>query len=216
MTDGDDSALTIETFLPHLREAMTFAVGRWNAVKLQNFEDYFEISFQDYMARHDGKTVERTKVVSPAFCSVLNNRLEQVLQESYSVHETNGSDLQVRFNGAVRTVEQKLTTGTGESNDGFYWTGNHVSSKSGWHMLIRTLHAPSGIITHAYAGMLDYDAASSSNWKQGSGNAGQSNYGTLTVYRTDTDHLYDAIGEKESAYHPSATKVKFSLHSFES
>ena len=48
-TDTDTTGLTIQTFLPHLRDAMVFAVNRWNEGKLQHFETYFEISFQDYM-----------------------------------------------------------------------------------------------------------------------------------------------------------------------
>lgn len=212
MTETDTIGLTIQTFLPHLRDAMVFAVNRWNEIKIQQFEAFFEISFQDYVARHDdaNATAERTKVVSPPFCSLLNSRLEGVLGEGYSVRETTGSDLQIHFNGANQPVEQKLTTATGEGNDGFSWTGNHVSNKSGWHMLIRTRHTASGMITHAYAGMLDYDAATSSNWRPGGGG----NWGSLWVYRIDENHLYDAVGSKETEYHHSATKLKFSLHPF--
>lgn len=213
MTDTDTTGLTIQTFLPHLRDAMVFAVNRWNEVKLQHFETYFEISFQDYVARHDDAkaTAERTKVVSPPFCSLLNSRLEGVLGEGYSVRETTGSDIQIHFNGANQPVEQKLTTATGEDDNGFYWTGNHVSNKSGWHMLIRTRHTASGMITHAYAGMLDYDQATSSNWRR---SGGRGNFGSLWVYRSDQNHLYDAIGAKETKYTPSATRLKFSLHPF--
>ena len=77
-------------------------------------------------------------------------------------------------------------------------------------MLIRTLHTDLGMITHAYAGMLDYDQATSSNWRR----SGRGNFGNLWVYRTDQNHLYDAIGAKETEYKPNATKLKFSLHSF--
>jgi len=209
MTDTDTTGLTIQTFLPHLRDAMVFAVNRWNEVKLQDFETYFEISFQGFMERHNDNTAERTKVVSPPFCSLLNNRLEEVLGEEYSVRETTGSDLQIHFNGAIQPVEQKLTTATGEGSNGFRWSGNHVSNKSGWHMLIRTLHTDLGMITHAYAGMLDYDQATSSNWVPGGGN-----FGYLWVFRIDENHLYDAIGAKETEYHHSATRLKFSLHPF--
>jgi len=210
MTDTDTTGLTIQSFLPHLRDAMVFAVNRWNEVKLQQFESFFEISFQDYMARHDGNTMERTKVVSPPFCSILNNRLREVLGEGYTVIETIGSDLQIQFNGAIHSVEQKLTTARGEGNDGYSWAGNHISNKSGWHMLIRTLHTDSGMITHGYAGMLDYDQATSSNWRR----SGGGNFGYLSVYRIDENHLYDAIGAKETEYHQNATKLSFSLHPF--
>ena len=211
MTNTDTTGLTIQTFLPHLRDAMVFAVNRWNEVKLRHFETYFEISFQDYMTRHNGNTMERTKVVSPPFCSILNNRLEEVLGERYTVRETIGSDLQIQFNGTIQPVEQKLTTASGEGRRGFSWAGNHISNKSGWHMLIRTLHTDLGMITHAYAGMLDYDQATSSNWRQ---SGGRGNFGNLWVYRRDQNHLYDAIGAKETQYSSRTTKLKFLLHPF--
>jgi hypothetical protein len=154
--------------------------------------------------------MERTKVVSPPFCSILNNRLEEVLGERYIVRETTGSDLQIQFNGTIHPVEQKLTTASGEGSDGFTWAGNHISNKSGWHMLIRTLHTDLGMITHAYAGMLDYDQATSSNWRRNGGG----NFGNLWVYRRDQSHLYDAIGAKLINNKPNATRLKFSLHSF--
>ena len=211
MTNTDTTGLTIQTFLPHLRDAMVFSVNRWNEVKLQQFESFFEISFQAFMDRHDDNTAERTKVVSPPFCSLLNNRLEEVLGGRYTVRETIGCDLQIQFNGTIHPVEQKLTTASGEGSDGFSWAGNRISNKSGWHMLIRTLHTDLGMITHAYAGMLDYDQATSSNWRR---SGGRGNFGTLWVYRRDQNHLYDAIGAKETEYDHRATKLRFSLHPF--
>ena len=211
MINTDSPGLTITTFIPHLHNAMEFAVNHWNNVKLSQFEEFYEISFENYMARHhvSQQTQERTKVVSPPFCSILNNHLAESLGEAYAVEETVGSDLQIHFNEKTRLVEQKLTTATGEG--GFSWTGNHVSNKSGWHMLIRTKHATTGIITDAYAGMLDYDAATSSYWKGGSGSV---NFGDLTVYRADEKHLHDAIGAKQTDYPPNQKKVKFLLQSF--
>ena len=61
MTDTDTAGLTIQTLLPHLRDAMVFAVNRWNEVKLQQFESFFEISFQGFMDRHNNNTAEQRR-----------------------------------------------------------------------------------------------------------------------------------------------------------
>jgi hypothetical protein len=167
----------IQDLVDAIRQVMPEVVDEWNTTKLEQFEQLFGQSFENFF---QGKqTQEKTKLIAPIIDSVFARRVQTRLP-NFLLAEGKGQDYM--FNHVP--IESKITFGQGDS-----WTGNGYA-KTPWHLLMRFELLNTGEMTHHFAMITDL-AACQSQW---TAPGTTSNFSTLRFSIQDFDNLIPITG----------------------
>ena len=160
-----------------IRTSVPEVVMEWNTVKLPQFENLVEQTFNQYFEGR--QTQEKTKLVAPILDVVFARQMKSCLPY-FDIDEGKGRD----YCYDKTPLESKITLGQGNG-----WVGNGYA-KTPWHILMKFDVDDHGRINHMFATLVDL-AQCKSKWTAPDTS---SNFSGLTFLTEDAAHLIPIIG----------------------